>query len=293
MRTEIIRDKSNSLDLRFATSENADSAKRFLVLSNGRSEWLEKYFSLPADLKVGADTAFLTFDHRGQGASGGARAWIDHYDTYAQDMASVIDKATGGKPYNLVCHSMGGLIGLYAIMKGLIKPRCVVLSSPLIGMPNTPLPAPAAYHLSNVLTKCYLGFINTGGAQYWKKSFEKNQQTHSAEKYKYIQNSPYPVPSATFAWVKASFEATQFISQPENQAKLTMPLLVLCGTDEEIVDAQALQRWAASATQNSKSDVEFHWIQDGLHELLFESKPIYEQVLSLIRGWFDKKGFPV
>lgn len=293
MLTETIRDKSNTLDLRFATSENSKSASRFLVVANGRSEWLEKYESLPQDLRIGGDTGFVAFDHRGQGASGGARAWIDHYQTYAHDMALIVNKTTNGKPYNLLCHSMGGLISLVAIMQGLISPRCVVLSSPLLGMPNSPLPAPAAYQVSRLMTKLSLGFVNTGGAKYWQKDFSKNPLTHSIERYKIIQNSPHPVPSATFEWVKASYEATQFVSRPENQAKLTMPCLVLCGTEENVVDTEALQTWVASSTQHAKSSVDFHWIHGGLHELLFESKPIYGRVLELIRGWFDKQGFPV
>jgi alpha-beta hydrolase superfamily lysophospholipase len=68
---------------------------------------------------------------------------------------------------------------------------------------------------------------------------------------------------------------------------------VLCGTEERVVDPDAIQRWVSSAAQNAKSGVDFHWIQDGLHELLYESRPIYEPVLNLIRGWFDKKGFPL
>jgi lysophospholipase len=293
MLIETIRDKSNTLDLRFCRSKNSDSASRFLVMANGRSEWLEKYFGLAADLRLGQDTGFITFDHRGQGASGGARAWIDHYDTYASDMAMVVNKSTNGKPFNLICHSMGGLVGLVATIKGFIKPRCIVLSSPLIGMPNYPFPAATAYHISKLFTKCSMGFINSGGGKYWTDTFEKNLLTRSLERYNVIQNSPYPVPSPTFEWVKASYEATQFIANPENIAALNIPILVLCGTEEHVVDSAAIQRWVSTASRHSKSDVEFHWIQGGLHELLNESKPIYDQTLNLIRSWFDKQGYPV
>jgi lysophospholipase len=293
MLTNIIRDPSNSLDLRYATSENAAQANRFLVFANGRSEWIEKYHALPSELKIGVDSAFMTFDHRGQGASGGARAWIHDYETYARDMKAVIDASVGNKPYNLICHSMGGLISLQAIMRGLIKPRCLVLSSPLLGMPNKPMPAPLAYYTSALLTGCFLGHINTGGARYWKPPFERNVLTHSAERYEVIQNSPYPVPSPTFEWVKASYQATQFVLQPENLAKLDIPVLVLCGTEELVVDPDALPRWVTAVNQLGKTKVDFHWIHGGYHELLFESKPIAEQVMTLIRTWFDKNGFPL
>jgi lysophospholipase len=293
MLTNIIRDPSNSLDIRYLTSDNAVHANRFLVFANGRSEWSEKYAALPSELKVATDTGFMTFDHRGQGASGGARAWIDNYETYARDMKAVIDSAIGVKPYNLICHSMGGLIALQAIMRGLIKPRCLILSSPLLGMPNKPMPAPLAFYTSSFLTNCFLGHLHTGGARYWKPPFERNVLTHSAERYELIQNSPYPVPSPTFEWVKASYQATQFVMQPENIAKIDIPVLVLCGTDELVVDPDALPRWVTAVNEHGKSKVDFHWIQGGYHELLFESKPISEQVMTLIRTWFDKKGFPL
>ena len=293
MRIQTIRDQSNSLELRYGVSENADTASRFLVFANGRSEWLEKYEAFPNDLRISSDTAFLIFDHRGQGGSGGARAWIDHYDTYAADMAAIISKVTSGKPYNLVCHSMGSLISLIAIMQGLIKPRCVVLSSPLLGLPNHQMPAPAAYYTSRLMTQISLGHVNSGAGRYWRTPFEKNVLTHSHERYQIIQHSPFPVPSPTFEWIKASYEATQFAQQDLNQSKLTIPILVLCGTEERVVDPEAIQRWVASANQHAKGGVDFHWIQDGLHELLYESRPIYEPVLTLIRTWFDKKGYPL
>ena len=293
MKIHTIRDKSNSLDLRYAISDNAESASRFLVLANGRSEWLEKYQNLPSDLKLAKDTGFVAMDHRGQGGSGGARAWIDNYETYSDDLALIINQTTNGKPFNLVCHSMGSLISLIAIMRGLIKPRCLVLSSPLLGLPNKPMPAAAAYHTSRLMTKMFLGHINSGGGRFWRPPFEDNVLTHSVERYQVIQNSPYPLPSPTFEWVKASYEATQFAHRQENQAKLTMPILVLCGTDELVVDPSSIQRWVSSATQNTKEGVDFHWIQGAYHELLFESRPIYETVLELLKSWFDKKGFPL
>lgn len=287
-----VRDKSNSLDLRIAQSENAATANRFLVMSNGRSEWIEKYESLGLDLGIGSDTGYVAVDHRGQGASGGARAWVDHYNTYASDLGQMITAGVGDKPFNLVCHSMGCLVALVAIMEGFIKPRCVVLSSPLLGLPHRPFPAPAAYQISSALTKLHLGFLNSGGGRHWKPPFEKNVLTHSPERYQLVQNSPYPVPSPTFSWVKASYEATQYILRPENLAKLTMPVLVLCGTEEKVVDPDAITRWVAVASKHAKS-IDFQWIQEGRHELLFESKPLYDTTLNVIKTWFDKKGFPL
>ena len=188
---------------------------------------------------------------------------------------------------------MGGLISLVAIMKGLINPRCLVLCSPLLGMPNRPMPAKLGFQAARLLTKLHLGHLNTGVGGYWKKDFSINILTHSAERFKIIQQTKYPCATATFEWVKASYEATQFVLQPENLEKLTMPVLILSGTDERVVDPSGTQKWVAEASKYAKAGVDFHWIQGGFHELLFESRPIYESVLTLIKSWFDKKGFPL
>jgi lysophospholipase len=293
MNVHTIRDRSHSLNLRYATSDHFESASRILVLVNGRSEWLEKYTNVPNDLKIAPDTGFLTFDHRGQGCSGGARAWISHYDTYANDLATIIQATVKDRPFNMLCHSMGSLITVYSAMKGFIKPRCMVLSSPLLGMPNHPVPAATAYKASLLATKLHLGHVHTGGGRFWKPPFEDNILTHSAERYEVIKKCPYPVPSPTFEWVKASYEATKFVNSAENQSKLTMPILVLCGTEEHVIDSSAVQKWAYQASEHSKNKVEFRWIQEGYHELLFEHKPIYDDVIQLIRSWYDRTGFPL
>ncbi len=139
MRIHSLRDPSNSLDLRIGKQQSGEGPiDRWIAFSNGRTEWIEKYVDLGRDLRIGKQTGFLTWDHRGQGASGGARAWIHDYETYCLDMAHIISTQIGAKPYNLICHSMGGLIAIDALTRGLIRPRCVVLSSPLLGLRMSP-----------------------------------------------------------------------------------------------------------------------------------------------------------
>ena len=288
------RDQSNNLDLRYGIqSRPGEAIDRWLVMSNGRTEWLEKYADLASDLGTSPGTGYLSFDHRGQGNSGGARAWIDSYKTYAEDMAKIIESGTQGKPYNLICHSMGCLIALTALTQDLIKPRCVVLSSPLIGMPQKPMPASMAFKLSKFLTAVKLGFVHSGGGRHMRPPFEDNNLTHSIERYDMIRNTPYPVPSPTFSWVKASYEATQEILKPEKLKKLNSPILVLCGTEESVVDIHAIQPWVQLANAHASAPVEFQWIQGGRHELLVESKPLRDQTLLAIKQWFQKVGCPI
>ncbi|MCX6118826.1 MAG: alpha/beta fold hydrolase [Proteobacteria bacterium] len=288
-----IRDSSDTLDLRFASLPGSTKKERQLAFCTGRTEWSEKYAHLPEELKLNKNTGFTIWDHRGQGMSGGARAWIDNYDTYSKDAKTVIDKVFGNKPYNLMCHSMGGLIALNGIMKGMLSPRCLVLSSPLLGLPHRPMHPDYAYKISNVIAKIGLGHLNSRSGRHWKPPFERNLLTHSADRYQVIQNPPYPVPSATFEWVKATYEATKFILNPEFLKKLNIPILVLCGTEENVVDINAVPLWVEEARKYSQSSIDLHWIQGGLHELFYESKPIQDIACTYVMEWFNKIGFPI
>jgi alpha-beta hydrolase superfamily lysophospholipase len=286
-----IRDRSNSLDLRFGIQPPVSgNCERWLVFSNGRTEWLDKYCDLAQDIGVAPTTSYLGFDHRGQGGSGGARAWIDSYTCFAKDMADVIQQATQGKPYNLVCHSMGCIIGLTAIMEGLIRPRCVVLSGPMLGLPRHLMPPHIAFKISRFVSSLGLGHINTGAGRHSVIPFEENVLTHSAERYQIIQSTPFPVPSPTFGWVQASYEATQNVLKPERLKKLTMPVLVMCGTDDSVIDINAIQPWVLAAQTHAPGSIDLQWIQGGRHELLFESHEYYDKALEIMRQWFTKVG---
>jgi lysophospholipase len=289
-----LRDPANTLDLRVGVADpDSRQGERWLVFSAGRTEWIEKYAQFSVDMAVSPSTSYLIWDHRGQGASGGARAWIDRYETYAKDMAHVIGSTVKGKPYNLVCHSMGGLIALEALMSGLIAPRCLVLSSPLFGLPHQPMHPKLAYNISRTLTKCGLGHLSTGGGKHWKPPFEENRLTHSPQRYQIIQDCPYPVPSASFEWVAATYETTQRIFSPERLREINIPVLVMSGTSETVVDMEKVKPWVDEARKYSKATVDLVWIADGRHELLFESKPIYAQAIGHIKDWFLKIGCPV
>jgi lysophospholipase len=288
-----VRDFSNSLDIRFGFKPSTTPRTQGLVVCNGRTEWIEKYNHLPSDFEISSSSSYATWDHRGQGASGGARAWVDDYMSYSRDAKSIISHTMQETPYNLVCHSMGALIGLHALMHGLISPRCLVLCSPLIELPHRPLKPGIAYNISKIISIAGLGHINSGGGRHSKRDFADNILTHSASRFATIQNSPYPVRSPTFQWIKATFDATKTLNDPEKLKKINIPILILCGTKEEVVNKGALLPWIQLAQKNSKSSVDFEWIDGARHELLFESNPFYERTITAIKQWFDRVGCPI
>lgn len=288
-RIELTRDPADTLDLRYGVHfQGRGEPKRYVVFLNGRTEWLEKYAYLATDLGLDEHTAMLTWDHRGQGASGGVRSYVDDYETYAKDTKKIVDHVTRGKPYVVLSHSMGGLIALYAAVRGYIAPRSLVLSSPLLGMPEYPVPPKYAKPLSKVLSVVGLGAVSSGGGTFTEIPFEKNKLTHHADLYERMRATPYKIPGATFGWVDATFRALRVCFDPEVLKNYTVPTLVMGGSKEQVVDAEAFKAWVRVASEHSKADVQMRLIPGAKHELFSEIPEYYDSAIAAARSWFAR-----
>lgn len=281
-----IRDDHNILDLRYGVYfRGTGTPKKYVFFSNGRSEWLEKYAYLALDLNLDSDTALVMWDHRGQGASGGTPAWIDDYDTYARDTARIVKAVAHDKPYIFMAHSMGGLIALYATLTDKIAPRAMVLGSPLLGLPNSPVPRPIAKPLSRLLTQMGLGAVSSGAGTFTNRPFENNDLTQSRVLYERIQRSPLKIPGATFEWVAATFKAIDVIFNPIHLAKLACPTLLLGGTAETVVDQAAFGKWVKKAQELVPTPVQLTMIPEARHELFSEVPQIYQAAIREAMSW--------
>lgn len=83
-----------------------------------------------------------SFDHRGFGASGGRRAYVERWDDYLDDIedrlaASRVD----GLPAAIFGHSLGGLVVADYLLAGRPLPDAAVLSAPALGGGNRNLRA--------------------------------------------------------------------------------------------------------------------------------------------------------
>jgi len=261
---------------------------RFVVFMNGRTEWIEKYAHIPSDLRLEDDIGFLTWDHRGQGASGGERAYIENYGQYTEDAHRITHKICKEKPYIVIGHSMGGLIALHAAMQGLIKPAAMVLSSPLLGLPERPVPKILARPLSKILSQIpATKRLSSGAGAFTKSPFEGNALTSDHDRYELIKATPYPLGGVKFGWVNATFEAIDFVNQPKNLERFQIPTLVLTGSDERVVDPNGTQAWIQNAARHSKARIEFDVIHGARHELFSETPAFYHKAIDLVRQFID------
>ncbi len=288
-RIGLTRDPADTLDLRYGVRfAGKGEPKRYVVFLNGRTEWLEKYAYLADDLGLGEGTAMLTWDHRGQGASGGVRSYVDDYETYAKDTQKIIEHVTKGKPYVVLSHSMGGLIALYAAVKGYITPGSMVLSSPLLGFPENPVPRKYAKPISKVLSVVGLGAVSSGAGNFAEIPFEKNKLTHHADLYQRMRATPYKIPGATFGWVDATFRALRVCFDPEVLKKYAVPTLVMGGSKETVVDVDAFQSWVRVASEHVKADVQLRVIPGAKHELFSEIPEYYDSAVHAARDWLAR-----
>jgi len=280
-----LRMPDGKVELRYGRVLKDKDPSHFVVFLNGRAEWIEKYAYVQADLALPKHVGFLTCDHRGQGGSGGTRAYIDSYDTYVSDLLHLIKKMTDGKPYVLVAHSMGALISLYGTITGQLAPRSLVLSSPFLGLPNRPVPIPLARPLSRTLAHLGLGSISSGAGDFGRATFADNKLTHRADLYQRIVAAPYKIPGATFGWVAASFRAIDTCFHADNLKKLSTPTLVLAPTLEQVVDPDCARRWALAAHENAPGAVKLDVFHNARHELFSELPQIYAGAITATRDW--------
>ena len=268
--------------IRYMTAGLDKRPEHNLVFVHGRAEWLEKYEFLFEELCKSRNWGFLAMDLRGQGASGGKAAHVDSYHHFASDVAQIIEQEIEGQSYSILSHSTGGLISLFGIMQSYLKPEKLILSSPLLGMPQKPIPRVIGGPFARKM--CELGFAKSATAfgRHETIPFIFNKLTTDQKKYKIIQNNPYKIPGPTFGWIKASFEATEYVFHDSAIGKVECPTLVLVGSREDVVDSKAIVKWVNVARKICDQDIELVRIADAKHELLFERDECYNKVIEQI-----------
>jgi alpha-beta hydrolase superfamily lysophospholipase len=284
---DTITDHSGQFDLRYTFIEPSKRIKSYIVFVNGRTEWIEKYPDLFSWLDLPDDVGFLTWEHRGQGGSGGQRAYVEHYGAYGADAAKIIHHVVGDHPYHIVAHSMGSLISLFATMSRMIQPQSLSLCSPLLRLPGKPLPLWFALPTSRLISWAGLGKLRTGAGKHDKVPFELNKLTQDKAAFDRIQANPFPCHSATYEWVYRSFQAIAYCHDPEHLKNFETPTLLIGGTDERVVDNAGAEEWIKRAQEHSAAHIESYWVQNGRHELFSEIEPVRMDAVHRIRQWLE------
>jgi lysophospholipase len=273
--------------VRCACWRSHDTASGTLVILPGRSEFIEKYFEVTADL-MRRRFAVIALDWRGQGGSqreldDPRKGHIDDFSIYRRDLQALVAHMTAldlPKPWYALAHSMGGAILLDALADGETAFARAMLSAPMIGLYGLP-----SRTLAQILVRA-LNLVGLGGS-YLPGSgkhapslfdpFPGNPLTSDETRYQrcaatLIAGPDLALGAPTTAWTAAAFRLMRGFANPEFGLTIACPLLFANAGADTIVSAHAAEalasriRGAASIT-----------IPGARHEILFERDACRDQ----------------
>ncbi|RBO53345.1 alpha/beta hydrolase [Rhodovulum sp. BSW8] len=264
-----------------------------VLLFSGRTEYAEKYGAAAAALQA-RGFATLAIDWRGQGLADRtlANRSLGHVARFADFQADVraVRKAAEAlglpRPYHMLAHSMGGAIGLRALIEGL-DVATAVFSAPMWGIRISAAIAPLAWALTGLAPRLGFGPVRvpgTGGTTYVLATpFETNDLTGDREMYEILrrQLTAHPdlsIAGPTLSWLGEALSEAAWLARQRSPA---VPALTFLGGRERIVDPLAIRRRMAD-WPGGRLEV----IEDGRHEMMMEPPAIRDRLFDLAAAHF-------
>jgi lysophospholipase len=253
-------------------------AKGTVLLFPGRTECIEKYGPAAAEFAK-RGYAMATLDWRGQGLADRLIADRDpghvrRFSDYQLDVAAFVEFARNEnlpEPFFLVCHSMGGCIGLRALHEG-IGVRAVAFSAPMWGIRIHPVMRPIARAMSSIGTAIGCGnrlVPSTSRENYVvTAAYAGNVLTRDEAMYDFIRRQVVEHPDLsiggpTLQWLHEAQLETDALRRMPSPDYACMTML---GSSERIVDTAAIHdrmaRWPGA---------DFILADGAEHELMMES----------------------
>jgi alpha-beta hydrolase superfamily lysophospholipase len=254
--------------------EEASGACAAVVLMHGYGEHCRRYDEL-ASFLVRRGHTLSCFDARGHGRSQGPRGHVRAYADYVDDFVAFLERVRarhGDRPLVVLGHSNGGLIALRAAQRGLPDVHGLVLTGPLLGLRagRKPVPDGVARALSWALP--WLPLPNGIHAEDLTHDAAL-REAHAADRWVHGVATPRWYWSALVAAREALAEAP----------RLTLPLLVVLGERDPIVDPACAAELVARAGTSDKQLV----VRPGeLHEVLNETRRV--ELFAQIASWIER-----
>lgn len=279
---------ADGVDLR-AALWHAPAPRAHVLFFTGRTETLEKV-ALPAAAFLARGISVASLDWRGQGLSDRLTArekmgHVAHFRDYQRDAAALLADprvAALPGPRLLLGHSMGGTIALRTLAGGEAGDEAAdpgplagaILSAPMLGIAL----APPARLLAGALTR--LGKLS-GRTEHWLPlgdpekpyalgPFEGNVLTGDPAIHAWMGEVLRAEPRLGLGWPSIGWlaAATAEMALAQRRAAPPVPLLMLMGTAERVVDQRrirrAAHRWGAALAE----------IPDGRHEVLIDTPEV-------------------
>lgn len=285
-------DTSDGLRLRVGFFETG--RRGTVLVFPGRTEAVEKYGRLA--LRI-ADMGYssVAIDWRGQGFADRMLddpliGHVGHFHDYQHDVEAVVAAVKAARlpePFFLLAHSMGGTIGLRALLRGL-DVRAAVFSGPMWGI-NLPLwakPVAGLIGSGARLIGLHERYAPTTGADPYilATPFEENMLTRTREGLDYMARQVRDEPQLALAgpsigWVHAAHLETRDLAR---HASPDLPCLTLMGENERIVSQPAIRQRIGAW-----KGAELVEVPEGEHEVLMEGPDKVDPLLDQIEAFYD------
>lgn len=228
----------------------------------GRTEFIEKYFEVVADLRR-RGFAVAMIDWRGQGGSYRAipgnrnKGYIRDFSEYDRDLAIFMRDVVlpdCPPPYTALAHSMGAHILIRnAGVQGSWFDR-MVLVAPMLELHRRNVGAPNWLARTTAIVATSLGFgwqfVPGGTADpAGRDTFETNTLTSDRERWMrhnlLLKEAPeLGLGSPTYGWLAAAYRSMAMLATPSFAANVKVPMLVFVAGHDTIVSPRAIEDFA-------------------------------------------------
>ncbi|PUB18812.1 lysophospholipase [Yoonia sediminilitoris] len=284
---------ADGLRIRVAHWPKTD-AKGTVLIFPGRTEYVEKY-GRSAQALADRGYASLAVDWRGQGIAdrmmdNRAIGHVGRFFDYQKDVDALVAHAKTldlPRPFFLIGHSMGGCIGLRALMRGL-DVKAAMFSAPMWGIQMSLALRPVAWGLSTMSKP--LGFDDALAPGQFEQpyilraDFAENTLTADREMFNTLRDqvrahADLGLGGPSLRWLNKSLREMHRLSL---RPAPDVPCITFLGSEEAIVDPERIRRrmhdWPGGA---------LHVIARGRHEMLMDAPRLRETMLDQTAALFD------
>ena len=247
--------------------------KAVLFLVHGVGEYCGRYTNLVNHF-VPLGYAVYGLDHIGHGKSGGDREMVARFEDFTETLVAyhkMVSEWQPGKPIFIYGHSMGGLITAFHLLDRQADFKGAVISAPPVKVPDniSPLTITLGKVLSTIAPKAGLIGLDTFYLSHDKSVVD----TYNADPQVFHGKMP----------ARLSSEMLRAILRVnEEAAKIILPLFILQGSEDKIVDPAGAQMLYDKAGSNDKTLK----IYEGLyHEV--HNEPERETMFKDLEAWLQ------
>lgn len=275
-RTEMVVHARDGLPLHLYGWQPPAAPKGVLVVTHGHGEYALKYTHVAEALTAGG-YAYVGYDTRGHGRSGGPRGHVPRYEAFLSDLHQIREAAAGlfpRLPLFLLGHSLGGQITLAYLIERQPQIAGAAVSAPWLRL----IFAPPAWKqtLARVLSSTAPVFQQDTGLD------AAVPMTHD----EVLKNS-YPEPELSHSLMSARL-ATEALARGEavfwRAEEVHTPLLLLHGDADGVFAASDSQEFFSRVSASHKR---LHLYPGLYHELFneIERQTVFADVLR----WLDER----